>query len=107
MHKTITIDNDSEKALIAGLEGKTDIKSERLKRVMALPDLSRTQGSPIADLVKRIVGLSRFKKFDTLKVPEIVSYDISFDLFNHSFGFFNVFFYCGFAHILFLVGMQI
>ncbi|MEK7197938.1 MAG: hypothetical protein AAB648_00555 [Patescibacteria group bacterium] len=71
-----------EKKLIEKLQKRHDPEAERLKRFLNMPDLSRTQGSPIADLVKRIAGLPRFKKFDTLKVPEIVSYDISFDLFN-------------------------
>lgn len=71
-----------EKKLIEALKKRHDPEAERLKRFLAMPDLTRTPESPLADLAKRIVNLSRFAKFRNLKVPEIVPYDISFDLFN-------------------------
>lgn len=53
-----------------------------MKRFLAMPDLSRTSGSPLAELAERIVTLPRFADFEVLNVPEIVQYDISFDFFN-------------------------
>ncbi len=71
-----------EKKLIKALQKRRDPEAERLKRFLAMPDLSRAPDSPLADLVRRIVGLPRFREFKNLKVPEIIGYDISFDLFN-------------------------
>ena len=82
----------SEKKLIEALRKRPDPEAERLKRFLAMPDLTRTPGSPLADLVRRIASLPRFAKFSAkggpaggwknLKVPEIIPYDVSFDLFN-------------------------
>ena len=46
-----------------------------------MPDLSRRAGSPIAEVVERILSLPDFKDLDVIEVPEIVPADISFDLF--------------------------
>lgn len=73
-----------EKILIEALQKRHDPEAERLKRFLAMPDLTRTPGSPLADIVGRIVSLPRFTEFSDLKVPEIVPYDVSFDLFNFS-----------------------
>ena len=82
----------SEKKLIEALRKRPDPEAERLKRFLAMPDLTRTPGSPLADLVRRIASLPRFAKFSAkggpaggwknLKVPEIIPYDVIFDLFN-------------------------
>ncbi len=76
----MAVDKTEEK-LIAALQKRHDPEAERLKRFLAMPDLSRTSGNPLADLARRIVSLPRFSKFKNLVVPEIVSYD-SFDWFN-------------------------
>lgn len=55
---------------------------ERLKRYQAMPDLSRTDGSPIKSIVDKIVSLPSFKGFDILETPEIVPTNIAFDIFN-------------------------
>ena len=82
----------SEKKLIEDLQKRHDPEAERLKRFLAMPDLTRVPGSPLADLVKRIINLPRFSEFSAkggpasgwknLNVPEIIPYDVSFDLFN-------------------------
>jgi len=72
----------SEEKLIEVLQKRHDPEAERLKRFLAMPDLTRTSTSPLADLVKRIASLPRFSGFKNLKVPEIIRCDISFDLFN-------------------------
>lgn len=64
------------------LETKTDIKSERLKRLLTLPDLSRTEKSPIKFIVDAVLTLPLFEKFDVLQFPEIVSTKDNFDLLN-------------------------
>ena len=74
--------NKSERNLIETLQKRHDPEAERLKRYLAMPDLTRTPDSPLADLALRIVSLPRFSEFKNLNVPEIVRYDISFDLFN-------------------------
>ncbi len=73
---------EKEKLLIEVLEKRHDPEAERLKRFLAMPDLTRAPGSPLADLARRIVSLPRFAEFNNLNIPEIISYDISFDLFN-------------------------
>ncbi len=77
----MAVDNFEEK-IIEALRKRHDSEAERLKRFLAMPDLTRTPDSPLADLVKRIVNLPRFTEFKNLNVPEIIPYDISFDLFN-------------------------
>ena len=71
-----------EKKLREELEPKNDPHSLRVKRYLAMPDLSRTPGSPIAEIVNRILAQDDFKSFDTIKVPEVVPTDVSFDLYG-------------------------
>ena len=47
-----------------------------------MPDLSRTPGSPIAEIVQRILEHPYFKNLDTIQIPEIVPASVSFDLFD-------------------------
>src|SRR3989344_2077470 len=71
-----------EEAFKKDLEPKTDIHSMRLKRYLSMPDLSRTVGSPLAEIVKKAKAVSSLKDFDDIKIPEIVPTKILFDLFN-------------------------
>src|SRR3989338_1656630 len=82
MHKDILIDATEEKKLIAQIQKRTDIKAERLKRVLALPDLSRTEGSPLKEIVTRAKKVKSLEGFDDIKIPEIVPTEVLFDLFN-------------------------
>lgn len=82
MSREIIIDSLEEKELRAELEKRTDAEALRMKRFLAMPDLSRKEGSPIRDLAERVVTISDFANFDVLKVPEIVPAKESFDLFN-------------------------
>jgi len=77
----MAVENFEEK-IIEALQKRHDPEAERLKRFLAMPDLTRTPSSPLADLVKRIINLPRFLEFKILDAPEIIRYDISFDLFN-------------------------
>lgn len=78
----ILINDAEERELLSVLQKRSDVEALRLKRFLALPDLSRTPGSPIHELVTRILALPDFKRFDVITVPEIVSTQISFDLFD-------------------------
>ncbi len=78
----ILIDMLEEEKLKAELGKRTDADSLRMKRFLDMPDLSRTKGSPIAEIVNRILKSPYFKDLDIIKTPEIVPYGISFDLFD-------------------------
>src|SRR3989344_1334558 len=82
MRELIKIKTSEEESLQKALKDKNDNESQRLKRFLAMPDLSRTPGSPIHELAQRIVDLPDLKDFDVVEAPEIVPADISFDLFN-------------------------
>ena len=49
---------------------------------MALPDLSRTEGSPLKEVVDRTLKVKSLESFDVVEIPEIVPTNILFDLFN-------------------------
>ncbi len=78
----IVIDTEEEKKIRQQLDGKHDPESERMKRYLNMPDLSRTAGSPLKEMVERIVNLPDFKDFDVIAVPEITPTNITFDLFD-------------------------
>lgn len=78
----IKISQDEENKLRAGLAERHDAEAERMKRFLAMPDLSRTVGNPIYEIVQRILAMSDYKNFDVIEVPEIVPMDVSFDLFD-------------------------
>lgn len=78
----IIIDRSEEKRLREGLETRTDFEALRIKRYLAMPDLSRTDGSPLAEIVSRTKEVPAVKGFDVIEIPEIVPADISFDLFD-------------------------
>ncbi len=78
----IDVRSEKEEALKKALAKKADPESRRMLRFLAMPDLSRTPGSPIYELVQRITNLKSFADFDIIRVPEIVPEDVSFDLFN-------------------------
>ncbi|MDO8593804.1 MAG: hypothetical protein Q7R59_02825 [bacterium] len=78
----IRISRTEEEKLRSELEKRTDVEAARIKRYLAMPDLSRTPGSPIHEVVQRIIALPDFQGFDVIQVPEVVPADISFDLFD-------------------------
>ncbi|MFA5840715.1 MAG: hypothetical protein WC847_00345 [Candidatus Paceibacterota bacterium] len=71
-----------EKELLTKLENRTDTEALRMKRYLSMPDLSRNPASPIYEIVHRILSQPDFKDFDTVKSPEIVPVDVTFDLYN-------------------------
>ena len=78
----IEIKSPEEAELIKSLEKRTDAEAKRILRFLNMPDLSRDKASPLFELVSRILKIPRFADFDKIQVPEIVSAEISFDLFN-------------------------
>jgi len=82
MRKNIVINDSKEKELIAELEKRTDIKAERIKRLLALPDLTKKDNTPIKILANTITNLPRFANFDLLDIPRIVTVEDDFDLLN-------------------------
>ena len=82
MKNTYKVSFDEQKKFVEMLSNKHDFDSERIKRYLAMPDLSRTKGSPINDIVERVIASPDFKDLDVIEVPEIVRADISFDLFD-------------------------
>ncbi|MDE2312061.1 MAG: hypothetical protein KGJ93_03185 [Patescibacteria group bacterium] len=82
MRQNIVISTGDEKKLRQGLEKRTDFEALRIKRYLSMPDLSRTEGSPIKEIVDRILSADYFKDLDIIQTPEIVPADISFDLFD-------------------------
>ncbi len=80
--REIIIKNPEEAKLIASLEARTDIKAERIKRFLALPDLTKKKNSPVKILFDQIIGLPRFRDFDTVDFPKIITVDQNFNLLN-------------------------
>lgn len=78
----INISREEENKFLAEINKREDTEAARLKRYLGMADLSRTPGSPINEVVERIAEMEYFKGFDRINVPEIVSTEISFDLFN-------------------------
>ncbi|OHA92064.1 MAG: hypothetical protein A3J09_01025 [Candidatus Zambryskibacteria bacterium RIFCSPLOWO2_02_FULL_51_21] len=82
MSQNIVIQSEDEQRLKAELEKRHDAEAERMKRLLNTPDLSRTPGSPIYEIVRKVIEIPDFNGFDIIQVPEIVPADISFDLFD-------------------------
>jgi phenylalanyl-tRNA synthetase alpha chain len=82
MADNIVIKSDEEEKLRKTLETKTGADSERLKRFLNMPDLSRDPKSPLYEVVKRTLQVEELEKLDVIKIPEIISTQILFDLFN-------------------------
>ena len=78
----IEINSPEEKELIEQLKKRTDPEAKRLIRFLSMPDLSRTPGSPLAAIIERVKQVPALKNFDDIKIPEIVSTYVLFDLFN-------------------------
>jgi phenylalanyl-tRNA synthetase alpha chain len=78
----IIIESKEEEHLREDLLTKSDADSMRLKHFLDLPDLSRTPGSPLEEVVSRTLQVKSLEGFDIIKIPEIISTEILFDLFN-------------------------
>lgn len=74
--------NPDENALLKKLEMRHDVNAERIKRLLNLPDLTKQENSPVKILFDRILSLPRFKDFDIVEFPRIVTVEENFDLLN-------------------------
>lgn len=82
MPAEIVIDSPEEKKLRVELERRTDPEGRRLARFLAMPDLSRSPGNPLFELVHLTLQAKSLANFDIIKIPEIVPAHVTFDLFN-------------------------
>ncbi|TFG35288.1 MAG: hypothetical protein E4H47_01815 [Parcubacteria group bacterium] len=82
MQKNIITNSANENYLIEELNKRNDIKAERIKRLLKLPDLTKKESSPVKILVDQIIKLPRFIDFDLVEFPRIVTVEQSFDLLN-------------------------
>ena len=82
MRKNIVINDPKEKTLIKDLEKRTDIKAERIKKLLALPDLTKKENSPVKIINDKILELLIWADFDMVDIPKIVTIQDDFDLLN-------------------------
>lgn len=80
--KYIKIDTSEEKRIKEHLEARNDFEALRMKRYLSMPDLSRTEGSPLFEMVKKVLAIKSLENFDVIEIPEIVPASICFDLFG-------------------------
>ena len=82
MREIIKIESPEEEKLKKELDTKTDPESLRIKRYLNMPDLSRTEASPLKDIIEKVKQTKTFKDFDDINIPEIVPTHVLFDLFG-------------------------
>ena len=82
MQKNIVIKYEKENALIEELNKRNDVKAERIKKLLSLPDLTKKENSPVKILVDQIIKLPRFKDFTLVDFPKIVTVEENFDVLN-------------------------
>ena len=82
MRKNIVIKNPEENALIKDLKKRKDVKAERIKRLLALSDLTKKENSPVKILVDQIINLPRFRDFDLIDFSRIATIEEEFNLLN-------------------------
>jgi len=82
MRRNIVIKDPTEDILIKELDNRVDIKAERIKRLLKLPDLTKKDNSPVKILFDQILKLPRFKDFDVIDFPKIITVENNFDLLN-------------------------
>ncbi len=78
----IKIDTKEQEELLKGLEKRQDPEAARIKRYLAMPDLSRAPESPIHEIVEKVRSSELLKDLDVIEVPEVASVQMAFDLFN-------------------------
>jgi len=82
MANEYVISRENEEELLKTLDARTDVEAARMKRYLAMPDLSRTPGNPLFEIMAKVRTLPTFQNFDNIIIPEIVPTDILFDLFD-------------------------
>jgi len=82
MRRNIVISDKKGDILAKKLAKRNDIKAERIKRLLKLPDLTKKENSPVKILFDQIINLEMFKDFDLVDFPRIVTVEECFDLLN-------------------------
>lgn len=82
MQRTLRLSDPVEAVALARLATRADFEAQRIRRLVSLPDLTRSQGSPVKAIVDTVLQLPRFATFDVLEVPRVVSTKDNFDLLN-------------------------
>src|SRR3989338_451293 len=82
MRNHMVIHDPKEAELLAELGEKTDFKSLRMKKLLALPDLTKKEQSPVKILFDQILGLPRFQDFDIVDFSKLVTVEQNFDPLN-------------------------
>lgn len=80
--RKIIIDDKNESNLVTEINKRNDIKAERIKKFLSLPDLSKRENSPVKILFDQIINLPFFRDFDLVDFPRIISVEQCFDLLN-------------------------
>lgn len=80
--RKIIVEDKNEKSLLESLNKRNDTKAERIKKFLALPDLTKKENSPVKILFDQIINLAMFKNFDIVEFPRIVTTEQCFDLLN-------------------------
>ncbi len=78
----IKINTEEQDKLLRDLESRTDAEAIRIKRYLAMKDLSRTPESPLFDITEKVKQVEALKGFDVIHIPEVISTEILFDLFD-------------------------
>lgn len=78
----IKIHTQEEQNLRKELSERTDAEAVRMNRYLSMPDLARTPGSPLHEIVKRVQEVPALLGLDIIQIPEIVPAEITFDLFD-------------------------
>jgi len=82
MQKNIVIKYEKENSLIEELNKRNDVKAERIKKLLSLPDLTKKENSPVKIIFDQIINLPMFKDFDLVDFPRIVTTEQCFDILN-------------------------
>jgi phenylalanyl-tRNA synthetase alpha chain len=72
----------AEEQIFADLARRTDFDAKRLQRLYAMPDLTRHENSPVKFIIDAILALSLLKGFDVAVIPESISTNENFDVFD-------------------------
>jgi phenylalanyl-tRNA synthetase alpha chain len=72
--------NSDESSILELLSRRTDHESLQIKRLLSLPDLSRTQNTPVFYITEAIKKIPSLVNSDTVSIPRIISTELNFDL---------------------------
>jgi phenylalanyl-tRNA synthetase alpha chain len=72
--------NPDESTILEYLSRRTDLESSQIKRLLSLPDLSRTPSSPVYYITEEIKKIPSLINSDTVTIPRTISTRLNFDL---------------------------